>query len=173
MPTREQKRVAAKVWMVHGKPDCKSHVSAGKDPRLSGFGGRLRQAAETDDEVTLHYRDGISYLTFNKACKWDKAARWAQGAMGNCKIKLTVRPAPQLDQLQVPAERVAPGPGPGAAPALALASASASVSALASAPASAPTSSQCARHAFDEFITDHAPGNLYIGNVVSAYPGFC
>ena len=41
------------------------------------------------------------------------------------------------------------------------------------APASAPTSSQCARHAFDEFITDHAPGNLYIGNVVSAYPGFC
>ena len=165
--------MAAKVWMVHGKPNCKSYVSAGKDPQLSGFGGRLREAAEKDDEVTLHRREGISYLTFNKACKWDKAARWAQGAMGNCKIKLTVRPAPQLDQLQVPAERVAPGPGPGAALGLALASASASVSALASAPASAPTSSQCARHTFDEFITDHVPGNLYIGNVVSAYPGFC
>ena len=106
MPTRKEKLVAAKVWMVHGKPNCKSYVSAGKDPQLSGFGGRLREAAEKDDEVTLHCRDGISYLTFNKACKWDKAARWAQGAMGNCKIKLTVRPAPQLDQLQVDCRRI-------------------------------------------------------------------
>ena len=123
--------------------------------------------------MTLHYLDGISYLTFNKACKWDKAARWAQGAMGNCSIKLTVCPAPELDQLLVPAERVAPGPGPGAALALASASASASVSALASAPASAPASSKSARHALEEFITDHAPGNIYVGNVVSACPGFC
>ena len=162
MPTREQKRVATKVWAVHGKPTLCAAA------RMCGFEGRLREAAEADGKVTLHTLDGISYITFNTACKYDKVMRWALGAMGNSKIDVTVYPKPEFDQLQLPAELL-----PAERLALASASASASASALASAPASAPASSQCARHTFDEFITDHSPGNLYIGNVVSAYPGFC
>ena len=56
-------------------------------------------------------------------------------------------------------------------PRAAPASASASVSA--SPPASAPALSPRDGIALAEFRTNHKAGNLYVGNVVSAYPGFC
>ena len=167
MPTRAQKRTAACVWRGH----C-PHPG-------QRFPARLVLAAEWYVQVTIQRMptNKICDLTFKRLCKWDKVARWAKRAMGKPTKQLDIYPvegtARGLYKL-ASAEPAAPGPGPGVAPALATA-ASASTSASAPALALDPKPDPRAQKALalEEFTTNHEPGNLYLGNVVSAHPGLC
>ena len=99
-------------------------------------------------------------LTFATPCKWDRVRRWVLRALGKPKGKLDIYPvdkpvATDVDPLPVSAPRAAPA------------------SALAFAPSAAPDAAPSARLTLAEFKTIHEPGNIYVGNVVSAYPGFC
>ena len=167
MPTREQKRTAACVWRVH----CPNPGQR--------FPARLVLAAEWDGQVTIQKMptNKICDLTFERPCKWDKVARWAKHAMGQPEKELDIYPVDETAQRLyelASAKPAAPGPGPGVAPALATA-ASASTSASAPALALDPKPDPRAQKglALEVFTTNHEPGNLYLGNVVSAHPGLC
>ena len=167
MPTRKQKRTAGCVWRVH----CPNPGQR--------FPARLVLAAESDVQVTIQKMptNKICDLTFKRPCKWDKVARWANRAMGRPKKELDIYPVDETAQRLyelASAKPGAPGPGPGVAPALATAASaltSASAPALALDPKPDPRAQKGL--ALEEFTTNHEPGNLYLGNVVSAHPGLC
>ena len=151
MPTREQKRTSASIWRVH----CQN---AG---RL--FPARLETLARSEDGVSIGPTSPtktVCDLTFATPCKWDRVRKWVLRALGKPKGKLDIYPvdkpvATDVDPLPVSAPRAAPA------------------SALAFAPSAAPDAAPSARLTLAEFKTIHEPGNIYVGNVVSAYPGFC
>ena len=99
-------------------------------------------------------------MTFATPCKWDRVRKWVRRALGKPETQLDIYPvdepvATDVDPLPVSAPRAAPA------------------SALAFAPSAAPDAAPCSCFALAEFKTIHEPGNVYVGNVVSAYPGFC
>ena len=151
MPTRKQKKTSASVWRVH----CQK---AGRR-----FPARLETLARIEDGVTIGPRpptNRVCDLTFATPCKWDRVRNWVRRALGKPERQLDIYPvdgpvATDVDPLPVSAPRAAPA------------------SALAFAPSAAPDAAPSARLTLAEFKTIHEPGNIYVGNVVSAYPGFC